>query len=191
MYRKNFAFLMVTILVGAIGVFAQPQPAPYTPRLQTFATGTSSPILIRSANDGSGRLFVVQQGGLVRVFLPGQRSPVQFIDLSSKISGGGERGLLGLTFHPNFTTNGKFYVNYTATGSGTTVVAEYTTMTGNGNSNTGDPNSERILFQGPSRSRITTEEWSNLAPTVICTSEWAMAVRATIPGTERRTVRSC
>jgi len=149
MYRKNFALLLVSLLVGAVGVFAQPQPAPYTPRLQTFTTGMSSPILIRSANDGSGRLFVVQQGGIIRIFLPGQRDTVQFIDLSSKISGGGERGLLGLTFHPNFATNGKFYVNYTAAGSGTTVVAEYTTMTGDGNSNTGNPNSERILFQVP------------------------------------------
>lgn len=149
MHRKNVALLLITILFATVGVFAQPQPAPYTPRLQTFTTGPSSPVLIRSANDGSGRLFVVQQSGTIRVFLPGQRTAVQFIDISTKISAGGERGLLGLTFHPNFATNGKFYVNYTASGSGTTVVAEYTTMTGTGDSNTGNPNSERILFQVP------------------------------------------
>ena len=149
MYRKNFALLLLSIFFGILGVAAQPQPAPYTPRLQTFTTSTSAPVLLRSAHDGSGRIFVVQQGGQIRVFLPGSRDSLQFIDLSSKISAGGERGLLGLTFHPDFATNGKFYVNYTATGSGTTVVAEYKTMTGNGNSNTGDPNSERILFQVP------------------------------------------
>lgn len=149
MHRKNFAFSLIAIIFVAMGVFAQPQPAPYTPRLQTFTTGPSSPVLIRSANDGSGRLFVVQQSGTIRVFLPGQRTSEQFIDISTKISAGGERGLLGLTFHPNFATNGRFYVNYTASGSGTTVVAEYTTMTGTGDSNTGNPNSERILFQVP------------------------------------------
>jgi len=150
MHRKKFALLLLTILVGALGVAAQPQPAPYTPLLQTFTMNTSRPVLIRSANDGSGRLFVVQQQGLIRVFLPGQRDPIQFLDLSSKISGGtDERGLLGLTFHPNFETNGKFYVDYTASGSGTTTIAEYTTTTGDGNSNTGNPNSERILLQIP------------------------------------------
>ncbi|MBV6497681.1 MAG: hypothetical protein DYH05_05095 [Acidobacteria bacterium ACB1] len=149
MHRKNFALLLIAIIFATVGVFAQPQPAPYTPRLQTFTTGPSSPVLIRSANDGSGRLFVVQQSGTIRVFLPGQRTSEQFIDISTKISAGGERGLLGLTFHPDFATNGKFYVNYTASGSGTTVVAEYTTTTGTGDSNTGNPNSERILFQVP------------------------------------------
>ncbi|MCZ2391774.1 MAG: PQQ-dependent sugar dehydrogenase [Acidobacteria bacterium] len=149
MHRKNFAILLIAVLFGAVGAFAQPQPAPYTPRLQTFTTSTSNPILLRSANDGSGRIFVAQQGGQIRVFLPGSRDSLLFIDLSTKISGGGERGLLGLTFHPDFATNGKFYVNYTASGSGTTIIAEYTTSTGTGDSNTGNPNSERILLQIP------------------------------------------
>lgn len=138
-------------------VFGQGVPAPYTPRLQTFVTSTSGtlsrPILLRSAKDGSKRIFVVQQSGLIKVFQPGSNTTTNFIDLSSKIviptSAGDERGLLGMTFHPQFTANGKFYVNYTRVGDGMTVVAEYKTVTGNGNSNQGDISTEQILFTVP------------------------------------------
>lgn len=129
--------------------FAQGVPSPYTPRLQTMFTGFSSPILIRSAKDGSKRLFVVQQGGIIKVIQPGSTTSTDFINLTAKIVSGGERGLLGLTFHPQFASNGKFYVNYTRTGDGATTVAEYKTVTGNGNSNQGDITSERILFTVP------------------------------------------
>ena len=75
------------------------------------------------------------------------------MNIASKItvptSSGDERGLLGLTFHPNFASNGKFYVDYTRSGDGATTIAEYTTTTGNGSSNTGDVNSERIMLTIP------------------------------------------
>lgn len=153
---KRFELLVALIISVACSVqvaSAQGVPAPYTSRLQTVYTGLSRPILLRGARDGSNRRFVLQQGGQIRVFQPGAATSTVFIDLSSKIiipvSTGDERGLLGLTFHPQFATNGKFYVNYTQVGTGTTIVAEYLTTTGNGNSNTGDINSERILFTVP------------------------------------------
>jgi len=136
-----------------VSMFAQGVPAPYTSRLQTFLpTGVvTRPVLIRNAKDGSKRLFVVQQTGIIKVFQPGASVPTDFINLSSKIlvptSTGDERGLLGLTFHPQFATNGKFYVDYTRVGDGTTVVAEYKTATGNPNQ--GDITTERILFTVP------------------------------------------
>jgi glucose/arabinose dehydrogenase len=142
-----WAGLFLSVLT--VNMFAQMVPAPYTSRLQTFLTGTSSPVLIRSAKDGSRRLFIVQQGGIIKVLQPGASVPTDFINLTTKVVAGGERGLLGLTFHPQFATNGKFYVNYTRAGDGTTVVAEYKTTTGNGSSNQGDFNSERILFTVP------------------------------------------
>ncbi len=91
--------------------------------LQSFATGFNSPVEI--ANAGDSRLFVVQQGGLIRILNSnGTVNATPFLNLSTIISSGGERGLLGLAFHPNYTTNGFFFVNYTNT-SGNTVIARY------------------------------------------------------------------
>lgn len=146
--------LVLSFVLLVIGVFAQGVPAPFTSRLQTFAPVgvVSRPILLRSAKDGSKRIFVVQQAGIIKVFQPGATIPTDFINLSSKIvipgSTGDERGLLGLTFHPQFATNGRFFVNYTRVGDGTTVVAEYRTFSGTGNTN-GDISTERILFTVP------------------------------------------
>ena len=142
-----WAGLLLSVLT--VNLFAQGVPAPYTSRLQTFMVGGTSPVLITNARDGSRRLFIVHQGGVIRVLQPGSTTPTDFINLSTKLVAGGERGLLGLTFHPQFTMNGKFYVNYTRTGDGATIIAEYRTTTGNGSSNTGDFNSERILLTIP------------------------------------------
>jgi glucose/arabinose dehydrogenase len=145
--------LGITVISLTLTVLTQGVPAPYTPRLVPMFTGLSRPILIRNARDGSKRLFIVQQAGLIKVAQPGQSTPTNFIDLSSKvvqpISTGDERGLLGMTFHPQFTTNGKFYVDYTRVSDGATVVAEYRTVTGTGSSNQGDITTERILMTIP------------------------------------------
>ncbi|WP_298307380.1 PQQ-dependent sugar dehydrogenase [Flavobacterium sp.] len=99
--------------------------------LQSFATGFNSPVEI--ANAGDSRLFVVQQGGLIRILNSnGTVNATPFLNLSTIISSGGERGLLGLAFHPNYTTNGFFFVNYTNT-SGNTVIARYSVNSGNPN----------------------------------------------------------
>jgi glucose/arabinose dehydrogenase len=144
-------FAVVVLFVLFSNLSAQGVPAPYTPRLQTFLTGLDRPILIRNAHDGSKRLFIVQQTGIIKVLQPGSNVPTNFINLSSKIvvpvSTGDERGLLGLTFAPDFATSGKFYVDYTRAGDGTTVVAEYKTLAGNPNQ--GDISTERILFTVP------------------------------------------
>ncbi len=113
---KKYLLLLVT-LVSTFG-FSQ------TFVLNQFATGFSSPVEINHpANDS--RLFVVQQGGLIRIVSSaGVVNSIPFLNLSSIISTGGERGLLGLAFHPNYATNGLFFVNYTNT-SGNTVIAKY------------------------------------------------------------------
>jgi glucose/arabinose dehydrogenase len=74
--------------------------------------GLSSPLGVVNAGDGSGRLFVVQQGGKVRI-VKGGKITGTFLDITSKISSGGERGLLGLAFHPDFASNGLLWVYYT------------------------------------------------------------------------------
>lgn len=144
---KKIKFLAGLILgLTILGATIQAQ----TPRLQPFLTGLSRPVLIRSANDGTGRLFILQQGGLIRVLQPGSTTPTDFINLSSKItvpvSVGDERGLLGLTFHPQFATNGYFFVNYTRVADGATVIARYTASN---NNTTADIATERIILTIP------------------------------------------
>lgn len=76
-----------------------------------------NPVDLRHAGDGSGRLFVVEQAGTIRVFdVASPTSSSVFLDLTDQVVSGGEQGLLGLAFHPDFSTNGHFYVYYT-TGS--------------------------------------------------------------------------
>lgn len=91
--------------------------------LEPVAEGFDKPLFVTHAGDGSGRLFVVEQGGTVRIVENGQTLSEPFLDVSNLVSCCGERGLLGLAFHPEFEQNGLFYINYTGT-NGDTVVAE-------------------------------------------------------------------
>ncbi|AWA29457.1 cadherin [Flavobacterium magnum] len=117
--------LYALLLLFALNGFSQ------TIALQSFATGFNSPVEI--VNAGDDRLFVVQQTGVIKILNANQvTNPSAFLNISSLISTGGERGLLGLAFHPNYATNGYFYVNYTNT-SGSTVVARYSVNASNPN----------------------------------------------------------
>lgn len=108
-----------------MSLFGQSQ----TITLQSFATGFDSPVEITNAGDS--RLFVVQKGGLIRILnTNGTVNTTPFLNLSTLISSDGERGLLGLAFHPNYAANGYFFVNYTNT-SGNTVIARYSVNSGN------------------------------------------------------------
>jgi glucose/arabinose dehydrogenase len=89
-----------------------------------IARGLSKPVFITHSGDNNGRLFVVEQTGRIRVIRKGVLQSRPFLDLRSKISTGGERGLLGLAFHPDYSWNRKFYVNYTDR-NGNTVVEQY------------------------------------------------------------------
>jgi glucose/arabinose dehydrogenase len=93
--------------------------------IQSFATGFSQPIAIENAGDT--RLFVVEQRGKIKILNSnGTTNATDFLDLSAIVSPtGNERGLLGLAFHPNYATNGYFFVNYTNL-AGNTVIARYT-----------------------------------------------------------------
>jgi hypothetical protein len=142
---KKSGFRVVLLLALAIfagSVFGQtPQP---TPRLQPFLSGLSSPLYLTHAKDGSGRIFVVQQRGIIKVVDPATRTVSDFINLSSKVSSSGsERGLLGLAFHPEFATNSFFFVNYTRQSDGATVIARYKAIN---NNTVGDINSEAIIL---------------------------------------------
>lgn len=135
--------------------------------LEPVATGLVAPIHVTHAGDGSGRLFVVEQSGVIRVIADGLRLGTPFLDVTAKLPTLGEffdeRGLLGLAFHPDYETNGKFYVHYSAPRTSTgsepcdlsgfnpgchkEVLAEYTVLGDPATSNVADPSSERILFE--------------------------------------------
>jgi glucose/arabinose dehydrogenase len=117
--------------------------------LQPIATGLSSPLDLEQPPDNSGRLFVVEQGGFIRIIQGGALLAQPFLDLSSKIVpnfAGTEMGLLGVTFHPAFQQNRKFYVNYVRSNAGQfqSVISEFQASATN--PNLADPVSERILL---------------------------------------------
>ena len=87
-------------------------------------SGITAPTDIQNAGDGSGRLFLVQQNGIVRILRDGTLAPQPFLDISGKTRAGGEQGLLGLAFPPGFAQKRRFYVNYTDL-NGDTVIAQY------------------------------------------------------------------
>lgn len=112
--------------------------------LEEFATGFTAPVEITHANDS--RMFVVQQNGIIKIIQPnGSVNSANFLDISSKITYGGERGLLGLAFHPQYSTNGYFFVYYNDT-SGNITVARYTRSS---NPDVADAATEKIILNQP------------------------------------------
>ena len=104
------------------------------------------PVAIAAPGDGSGRLFIAQQTGEIVILDGGSLLATPFLDLSARVTCCGESGLLGLAFHPDYGTNGQFFVDFTETVGGQlrTVVARYTVAAGD--PDVADPLSEDVLF---------------------------------------------
>ena len=119
-------------------------PVAGTPALAAtrVASGLSNPLDLQSARGDSARLFVVEQPGRIRILRGGTLAATPFLDISSRLSCCGERGLLGLAFHPSYAQNGRFYVNYTNP-QGNTHVSEFRVSS---NADVADPASERQLL---------------------------------------------
>ncbi len=106
-----------------------------------------NPVELTSPDDGTQRIFVIAQKGAIHVF-PNQSNVTAtktFLDISKQVAYGGEMGLLGLTFHPDFTNNGFFYVNYTKDNPRETVISRFTVDPQDADK--ADPNSELILLK--------------------------------------------
>ena len=106
---------------------ASPPPATSNSlRLQTVTAVLSSPVFLTAPTGDVGRLFIVEQGGLIRILnsLDGTPRATPFLDVAGLIVTGGEQGLLGMAFDPNYAGNGRFYIYYTNT-AGDIVIARY------------------------------------------------------------------
>jgi glucose/arabinose dehydrogenase len=120
-------------------------------QLPTLALGTplggfTLPVGITHAGDGTARLFVVEQGGVIRLVKNGVVQATPFLNISARISAGGERGLLGLAFPHDYLRKGYFYVYYTNP-AGNIVIARYRVSTGN--ADVADAASEQVVITIP------------------------------------------
>jgi len=131
---------------------AQLQPRIYLPivfgpswptlALTPIVSGLSLPVHITHAGDGSGRLFVVEQAGRIRIVKNGVLQATPFLDIASRVGCCDERGLLSVAFPSGYAQKRHFYVNYTD-GAGNTVVARYALTA---NPDVADPNSEQVVL---------------------------------------------
>ena len=119
MVHSGPGLLAATLLFVATPAIAQQI------QLSTVVSGLASPLFVGNAGDNLNRLFIVEQAGVIKVLQPGESTPTDFLDIRTKIVSGGEQGLLGLAFHPLYSTNGRFFVYYTRLGDGALVIAEY------------------------------------------------------------------
>jgi glucose/arabinose dehydrogenase len=135
----RFMVIAVALLLLASAAWAQFPIISFLP----VASGFTNPVFIANAADGSGRLFVVEQDGIIRIIANGSVLPTPFLDITAQVLTGGEQGLFNITFPPQFSSKQYFYVNYTRAIDGATVIARYR-MTAN--PNVADPASEEILL---------------------------------------------
>jgi glucose/arabinose dehydrogenase len=130
------------LLVVAIFLLAAPAAAQLT--AERIASGLSTPIYATSTGDPNDpRLFIVEQGGRVKIHDGVSVLGAPFIDLNASIIFGGEQGLLGLAFAPDYATSGHLYVNYTRSGDGATIIERYTVS---GNPNLADAGSGQTML---------------------------------------------
>jgi glucose/arabinose dehydrogenase len=153
MRYARFPWLLTLLLAGLLtgcGSMATAPPITGGPIpalvLTPVVSGLTSPVDVQFSTDASGRIFIVQQAGSIRIVNNGSLVATPFLNITAKVSSGGEMGLLGLAFHPQFTQNHLFYVHYDRTVAGQiqSVIAEYHVSAGD--ANVADPNSERILL---------------------------------------------
>jgi glucose/arabinose dehydrogenase len=162
-WRLSLIILLLSIallmLAGGVG---SAQADVTIIELEPLAAGLTAPLGVTHAGDGSGRQFITEQSGQIRIVQDGNLLPTPFLDVSAKLPelnpSFDERGLLGLAFHPRYEQNGRFFIRYstprngdpgepcfgTSRGCHTEILAEYAVSTSDPNQ--ADPDSEIILF---------------------------------------------
>ena len=154
-YRESKSALATALAALGMGLLTgnliSPGSAVAAPQLdaQRVASGFTAPVFVTASPGDASRLFVVQQSGQIKIInLPSRTvNATPFLDISSEVQFSGEEGLLGLAFDPNYATNGRFYVNYSAPGGsfhqGVSHTAEFLVSS---NPDIADAGSEATLF---------------------------------------------
>jgi glucose/arabinose dehydrogenase len=125
----KFYFLVITLLT----TLQAATQAPVIEYQSIIATGLADPVDVVNPGDGTNRLFLVQRGGLIRIWNGSEVLPNPFLNVTSLLSlSGGERGLLSIVFHPNYASNRYFFIYYTST-TGALTLARYRTLADNAN----------------------------------------------------------
>ncbi|HOC43681.1 MAG TPA: PQQ-dependent sugar dehydrogenase [Thermoanaerobaculales bacterium] len=157
MYGHPAAPARTSLVLASLVVAAAAAPAAATDpvlSLELVVGGLTNPAIIANAGDGSGRLFIGEQDGLVRIWDGSQLLPTPFLDVTAQSISGGEQGLLGLAFDPGFESNRLLYVHYSAPDTtGDPAVDHFTTISrftvDAGDPNQVDPASEIVLLRYP------------------------------------------
>jgi glucose/arabinose dehydrogenase len=128
---------------------APPTDGPLSLDLEEVASGLAAPVFVTFAPDNPDRLYVVEQDGLVRVLEDGVVAATPFLDVKPLLRGGlgGEEGLLGLAFHPDYAENGRFFVYFTAKADGAQTVMEFARS--EGDPLTADPTPTQLALSEP------------------------------------------
>ncbi len=138
--KTRWGLILFLLLIGTMtAVYAAPTnqavsaPNAADYKLTQVASGLTKPIYFTHAGDGSGRQFIVEQSGKIKIWQNGTVLPTPFLDVGGLIAtGGSEQGLLGLAFPPNYAQSGQFFINYTNT-QGDTIIARYSVLANNPN----------------------------------------------------------
>ena len=140
-----FSLIFQSCMTQVFGLSTSPQESESSLGLISVTSDDlHKPIFLTTA-DSTGQLYVVEQKGTIRILHDGKFLPKPFLDISSMLATGGEQGLLGLAFHPDYKTNGRFFINYSRKQDGATVIAEYHRSSNTHLANT----EERILLVIP------------------------------------------
>ncbi len=150
MARRRGCFILLIVLLALMtgaaylasrSFLLRPADTSSDYQFAEIASGLARPVYLTHAGDV--RLFVVEQGGLIRIIEKGAVLDEPFLDVSALLNTQGlERGLLGMAFHPDYAENGWFFINYTAAGSGANTVARYSRL----DANQADPASAEIIL---------------------------------------------
>ena len=151
-FSTSVRLMLVAGLMAAAAFVAVPSGALAQPAITLTPLGTggvvSAPLHAASPNDGSGRIFVVSQEGVIKIFQGGAYLSTPFLDISSLVTFNDEQGLLSMEFHPDYVDNGWFYVYYVdnLTTPGSVTIARYTVSS---DPNVADPSSAQIVLVVP------------------------------------------
>ncbi len=119
---RNLLYVIILLCITGTSINAQFTLQNAFPNL-TF----NGAVFLTHADDNTDRIFIVEQAGRIKVFPNSSNasSAKEYLNITDRVSSGGEKGLLGLAFHPNYETNGYIYVNYTAANPERTIISRF------------------------------------------------------------------